>query len=52
MLMIQDGLVARSMRITEALWTWMIAHSDTKHATETSDLRFSGERDELRNGNG
>ena len=39
------ALVARSMRITEALWTWMIAHSDTKHATETafitqSDLRL------------
>ena len=37
------------MRITEVLWTWMIAHSDTKHATETafitqSDLRFGGEK--------
>jgi hypothetical protein len=44
------ALVARSMRITEALWTWMIAHSDTKHATETafitqSDLRFGGGAD-------
>ena len=37
MLMIQDGI--------EVLWTWMIAHSDIKYATETafitqSDLRF------------